>query len=102
MAEGWFPIVWFLSKTLVFIFFFVWLRGVLPRMRYDAFMRFGWKVLVPSAWSGSCSSPASAATLEVDDRRRCCSASARSARRARRAVSARRPPRRTSRSPAPT
>ena len=47
MAEGWFPMVWFLSKTLVFIFFFVWLRGVLPRMRYDTFMRFGWKVLVP-------------------------------------------------------
>ena len=47
MSEGWFPMVWFLSKTLVFIFFFVWLRGVLPRMRYDAFMRFGWKVLVP-------------------------------------------------------
>jgi NADH-quinone oxidoreductase subunit H len=47
LSEGWFPIVWFLSKTLVFIFFFVWLRGVLPRMRYDAFMRFGWKVLVP-------------------------------------------------------
>ncbi len=47
MATGWFPIVWFLSKTLVFIFFFVWLRGVLPRMRYDTFMAFGWKVLVP-------------------------------------------------------
>ncbi len=47
MSEGWFPMVWFLSKTLVFIFFFIWLRGVLPRMRYDAFMRFGWKVLVP-------------------------------------------------------
>jgi NADH-quinone oxidoreductase subunit H len=47
MSEGWFPILWFLSKTLVFIFFFIWLRGVLPRMRYDAFMRFGWKVLVP-------------------------------------------------------
>ena len=47
LSEGWFPIVWFLSKTLVFIFFFVWLRGVLPRMRYDAFMAFGWKVLVP-------------------------------------------------------
>jgi NADH-quinone oxidoreductase subunit H len=47
LSEGWFPMVWFLSKTLVFIFFFVWLRGVLPRMRYDTFMRFGWKVLVP-------------------------------------------------------
>jgi NADH-quinone oxidoreductase subunit H len=47
LSEGYFPIVWFILKTLVFIFFFVWLRGVLPRMRYDAFMRFGWKVLVP-------------------------------------------------------
>ena len=47
LSEGWFPMVWFLSKTLVFIFFFVWLRGVLPRMRYDTFMQFGWKVLVP-------------------------------------------------------
>ena len=47
LSEGYFPIVWFIAKTLVFIFFFVWLRGVLPRMRYDAFMRFGWKVLVP-------------------------------------------------------
>ncbi len=47
LSQGWFPLVWFLGKTLVFIFFFVWLRGVLPRMRYDTFMRFGWKVLVP-------------------------------------------------------
>ncbi len=47
MSEGFFPIVWFLAKTAVFIFFFIWLRGVLPRMRYDTFMRFGWKVLVP-------------------------------------------------------
>ena len=47
LSEGFFPIVWFLSKTAVFIFAFIWLRGVLPRMRYDTFMRFGWKVLVP-------------------------------------------------------
>ena len=47
LSEGFFPIVWFLAKTAVFIFAFIWLRGVLPRMRYDAFMRFGWKVLVP-------------------------------------------------------
>ncbi len=70
MAEGWFPIIWFLLKTLVFIFFFVWLRGVLPRMRYDTFMRFGWKVLVPVglAWILLV---ASIRTLvqEVDDRR---------------------------------
>jgi len=47
LSEGFFPIVWFLAKTAAFIFAFIWLRGVLPRMRYDAFMRFGWKVLVP-------------------------------------------------------
>ena len=45
--EGWFPIVWFLSKMLLFIFVFIWLRGTLPRLRYDQFMRFGWKVLDP-------------------------------------------------------
>ena len=47
--SGFFPIVWFLLKTAVFIFFFIWLRGTLPRMRYDQFMRLGWKVLVPLA-----------------------------------------------------
>ena len=47
LSEGFFPIVWFLLKTMSFLFFFVWLRGVLPRMRYDTFMKFGWKVLVP-------------------------------------------------------
>ncbi len=70
MSEGWFPIVWFLLKTLVFIFFFVWLRGVLPRMRYDTFMRFGWKVLVPVGllWIMLVAAIRSAA-LHVDDRR---------------------------------
>ena len=70
MSEGWFPIVWFLSKTIVFIFFFIWLRGVLPRMRYDAFMRFGWKVLVPVGlvWILLVAAIRTA-TLEVDDRR---------------------------------
>jgi NADH-quinone oxidoreductase subunit H len=48
-STGFFPIVWFLLKTAVFIFVFIWLRGTLPRMRYDQFMRFGWKVLVPGA-----------------------------------------------------
>jgi NADH-quinone oxidoreductase subunit H len=70
MSEGWFPMIWFLSKTLVFIFFFVWLRGVLPRMRYDAFMRFGWKVLVPVGlvWILLIAA-ARAAGNEVEDRR---------------------------------
>jgi len=45
--EGWLPIVWFLGKVFAVIFVFIWLRGTLPRLRYDQFMQFGWKVLVP-------------------------------------------------------
>jgi NADH-quinone oxidoreductase subunit H len=36
-----------MGKVLAFIFFFVWLRGTLPRLRYDQFMHFGWKRLIP-------------------------------------------------------
>jgi len=45
--EGYWPVIWFLGKVLAFIFMFVWLRGTLPRLRYDQFMHFGWKVLIP-------------------------------------------------------
>ncbi len=45
--EGWFPLLWFFGKVLVFIFMFIWLRGTLPRFRYDQFMKFGWKFLIP-------------------------------------------------------
>ncbi|MCH7232834.1 NADH-quinone oxidoreductase subunit NuoH [Glycomyces sp. L485] len=45
--EGWLPLVWFFGKVMAFLFFYVWLRGTLPRFRYDQFMRLGWKVLVP-------------------------------------------------------
>jgi NADH-quinone oxidoreductase subunit H len=41
--------VWFVLKLAVFIFFFIWLRATLPRLRYDQLMRFGWKVLLPVA-----------------------------------------------------
>jgi NADH-quinone oxidoreductase subunit H len=45
--EGWWPILWFLGKIMVMLFVFVWLRGTLPRLRYDQFMKFGWRVLIP-------------------------------------------------------
>jgi NADH-quinone oxidoreductase subunit H len=47
--EGWLPLIWFFGKILAFIFIFIWLRGTLPRLRYDQFMDFGWKVLIPVA-----------------------------------------------------
>ncbi|KEI45271.1 NADH-quinone oxidoreductase subunit NuoH [Saccharopolyspora rectivirgula] len=47
LNTGWWPVLWFFGKTLAFLFFFVWLRGSLPRLRYDQFMNLGWKVLVP-------------------------------------------------------
>ena len=47
LSTGFFPLVWFVLKVVAFIFFFIWLRGTLPRMRYDQFMKLGWKVLIP-------------------------------------------------------
>ena len=44
---GWWPMLWFFGKVFAFLFVFIWLRGTLPRMRYDQFMKFGWKVLIP-------------------------------------------------------
>ena len=45
--EGYWPVLWFFGKVMFFIFIFIWLRGSLPRLRYDQFMAFGWKRLIP-------------------------------------------------------
>jgi NADH-quinone oxidoreductase subunit H len=47
--SGWWPLLWFLGKITMFVFAFFWLRGSLPRIRYDQLMRLGWKVLIPGA-----------------------------------------------------
>jgi NADH-quinone oxidoreductase subunit H len=46
-GNGWLMMLAFLIKTFLFLFVFIWLRGTLPRFRYDQFMRLGWKALVP-------------------------------------------------------
>jgi len=45
-VPGW---LWFLVKTFVFLYVFIWIRATLPRYRYDQLMRLGWKVLIPLA-----------------------------------------------------
>ena len=49
---GWWPLLWFMIKLMLTISFFIWLRGTLPRVRYDQLMKIGWKILIPAslAW----------------------------------------------------
>ncbi|HEX3707103.1 MAG TPA: NADH-quinone oxidoreductase subunit NuoH [Mycobacteriales bacterium] len=47
LNHGWWPVLWFLGKLFVLLFVFIWIRATLPRLRYDQFMRLGWKVLIP-------------------------------------------------------
>lgn len=42
-------LVWLLLKTVLFLFFYIWLRATLPRFRYDQLMGIAWKVLLPLA-----------------------------------------------------
>jgi NADH-quinone oxidoreductase subunit H len=48
LNTGWWPVLWFLGKVFLLLFVFIWLRGTLPRLRYDQFMALGWKVLIPA------------------------------------------------------
>lgn len=48
LNRGWWPLLWLVAKIVLLLFVFVWLRATLPRLRYDQFMRLGWKILVPA------------------------------------------------------
>jgi NADH-quinone oxidoreductase subunit H len=45
----WLGVFYFLGKVILFLFLYIWLRGTLPRFRFDQLMTFGWKYLVPAA-----------------------------------------------------
>jgi NADH-quinone oxidoreductase subunit H len=47
LNHGWWPVLWWSAKVFVLLFCFIWIRATLPRLRYDQFMRLGWKYLIP-------------------------------------------------------
>ena len=49
VAHALFPMMWFVAKVFCFLCLYVWVRGTLPRFRYDQLMKFGWRVLMPLA-----------------------------------------------------
>jgi NADH-quinone oxidoreductase subunit H len=49
LVHALFPIFWFVAKVFCFLFLYVWVRGTLPRFRYDQLMNFGWRILMPLA-----------------------------------------------------
>jgi len=49
IVQAIFPVLWFVSKVFFFLFLYIWVRGTLPRFRYDQLMAFGWKFLLPIA-----------------------------------------------------
>jgi NADH-quinone oxidoreductase subunit H len=49
IAQALMPVFWFVLKVVAFIFVYIWIRGTLPRFRYDQLMSFGWKFLFPLA-----------------------------------------------------
>jgi NADH-quinone oxidoreductase subunit H len=49
LLQTFLPLFWFAAKVFVFLFLYIWVRGTLPRFRYDQLMAFGWKFLLPLA-----------------------------------------------------
>jgi len=49
LVQALLPVFWFVAKVFAFLFLYIWVRGTLPRFRYDQLMAFGWKFLLPLA-----------------------------------------------------